>query len=368
MGFGPLRLREWTVEKEKSMAAMRLGLVGLPQGGKKTLFRLLTGHLASEIGQAKVRDVRFDRLVEMYNPDRKVPAQMAFVLLPDLDTRADRNLSVFQHLERVDVICLLARVFEDETVFHIAGHVNAKRDVQAFWDELLLADLIFVEKRLERLAKERRAKNEQRAAREMDLMARMQAHLEVGKPLRRFERTADEVKLTSSYPFLTTKPVIVVLNTGEDQIGDEGVVDEIAAAFAECGFEWIAISARIEEEISRLDEAAREDFLADLEIEQSALDRLTLLCYETLGLISFFTVGKDEVRAWTIRRGTLAPQAGGAIHGDIERGFIRAEVMRYENLIALGDEQKVKAAGKLMVKGKDAEVLDGDVIHFLFKV
>lgn len=347
---------------------MKLGLVGLPQVGKKTLFRLLTGQAASDMGQARVRDARFDRLVEMYRPDRGVPAQMDFVLLPDLDAQADRNLPVFRALERVDVICLLVRAFENDTVFHIAGNVDAKRDVQAFWDELLLTDLIFVEKRLERLAKEQRAKDRQRTAQETDLMTRIQAHLEAGKPLRQFERTAGEVKLTSSYPFLTTKAVIVALNTGEDQIGDGGIVDELAADFADCGFEWIAISAQIEEEISLLDDEARTAFLADLGIEQPALDRLTLLCYETLGLISFFTVGKDEVRAWTIRRGTLAPQAGGAIHGDIERGFIRAEVTRYENLIALGDEQKVKAAGKLMVKGKDAEVLDGDVIHFLFKV
>ena len=346
---------------------MRLGLVGLPQVGKKTLFRLLTGH-TGEIGQAKVRDVRFDRLVQMYKPEREVPAEMAFVLLPDLDTQADRNIPVFRDLEQVDVICLLARVFENDTVFHIAGDLDAKRDVQTFWEELLLADLIFVEKRLERLAKDRHTKDKLRAEQEKDLMTRMQAHLETGKPLRQFARTAEEIKMTSSYPFLTTKAVIVVLNTGEDQIGDDEITNEIAADFADCGFEWIAISAQIEEEISQLDDEAREDFLADLGIEQPALDRLTLLCYETLGLISFFTVVNNEVHAWTIRKGTLSPQAGGAVHGDIERGFIRAEIMRYEDLITLGDEQKVKAAGRLMVKGKDAEVLDGDVIHFLFKV
>ena len=347
---------------------MKLGLVGLPQVGKKTLFRLLTGQVASEMGQVKVRDARFDRLVEMYAPQREVPAQMDFVLLPDLDVQADRNIPVFRGLERVDVICLLARAFEDDTVFHVAGRVDAKRDVQAFWDELLLADLIFVEKRLERLAKEQRTKDRQRVAREADLMTRMQAHLEAGNPLRKFALTAEEVKLTASYPFLTAKAVIVVLNTGEDQIGDARLVAELAADFATCGFEWISISAQIEVEISLLDAEGRAAFLADLGIDQPALDRLTLLCYETLGLISFFTVGKDEVRAWTIRKGTLAQRAGGAIHGDIERGFIRAEVTRYEDLIALGDEQKVKAAGKLMVKGKDAEVRDGDVIHFLFKV
>ena len=159
---------------------MRLGLVGLPQVGKKTLFRLLTGH-TGEIGQAKVRDVRFDRLVQMYKPEREVPAEMAFVLLPDLDTQADRNIPVFRDLEQVDVICLLARVFENDTVFHIAGDLDAKRDVQTFWEELLLADLIFVEKRLERLAKDRHTKDKLRAEQEKDLMTRMQAHLETGK-------------------------------------------------------------------------------------------------------------------------------------------------------------------------------------------
>ena len=346
---------------------MRLGLIGLPQVGKKTLFRLLTGH-TGEMGQAKVRDVRFDRLVEMYKPKRKVPAEMAFVLLPDLDTQAERNIPVFQDLERVDVICFLARVFENDTVFHIAGDIDAKRDIRVFWEELLLADLIFVEKRLERIAQDRHTKDRLRIEQEKDLMTRMQAHLEAGKPLRQFALTSDEVKLTSSYPFLTTKAVIVVMNTDEDQINDDKIIDEIAADFADCGFEWIAISAQIEEEISLLDDETREEFLADLGIEQPALDRLTLLCYKTLGLISFFTVVNDEVHAWTIPRGTLSPQAGGAVHGDIERGFIRAEVMRYEDLTTLGDEQKVKAAGKLMVKGKDAEIFDGDVIHFLFKV
>lgn len=354
---------------------MKLGLVGLPQVGKKTVFSLLTGQptgagggKANSLGLATVRDERFDRLVEMYRPKKETPAQMELALLPDLDTQADRNADAFKGLEKVDVICYLARVFEDDTIFHVAGEVNAKRDIQAFWDELLLSDQIFVEKRLERLAKEQRQKDAQRAAAELALMGRMQAHLEAGHPLSRLDLTAEDRKLISSYPFLTLKAVIVVLNVGEDQLADDGLVAGFAERFAEQGFEWIAISAQIEQEISLLDDEARAAFLAELGIAQSALDRLTLLCYQTLGLMSYFTVGEDEVRAWTIRKGSLAPQAGGAIHGDIERGFIRAEVMRYGDLIALGDEQKVKAAGKLVQKGKDAEILDGDIIHFLFKV
>jgi GTP-binding protein YchF len=304
----------------------------------------------------------------MYHPKKETPAQMEFVLLPDMDTNADRNAEMFKGLEKVDVICYLARVFENDTVFHVEGSVNAKRDIQNFWDELLLSDHIFVEKRLERIAKEHRQKDAQRAAAELDLMTRMQAHLEAGKPLFQLQVSVDDRKLISSYPFLTFKPLIAILNVGEAQIGDESLVADIAANFGNQGFEWIAISAQIEQEISLLDDAERIAFLAELGITHPALDRLTLLCYETLGLISYFTVGEDEVRAWTIRKGALAPQAGGVIHGDIERGFIRAEVMHYNDLISLGDEQKVKAAGKLVQKGRDAEMVDGDIVHFLFKV
>lgn len=351
---------------------MKLGLIGLPQVGKKTLFSLLTGQEAGsgkgQVGLATVRDARFDRLVAMYRPIKETPAQMEFVLLPDLDTQAERNAEVLKGLEKVDVICFLARAFEDDTVFHVNGSVNARRDIQVFWDELLLSDQIFVEKRLERLAKEQRQKDAQKAAAEQALMVRMQTHLEAGHPLSRMPLTADERKLISSYPFLTFKAVIVVLNVGENQIGDEQLLSELVAVFGDQGFDWIAISARIEQEISQLEDSERTAFLEGLGIAQPALDRLTLRCYEALGLVSFFTVGEDEVRAWTIRKGALAPRAGGAIHGDIERGFIRAEVMHYDDLVALGDEQKVKAAGKLVQKGKDAEIADGDIIHFLFKV
>jgi len=349
---------------------MKLGLVGLPQVGKKTLFSLLTGQEAKPgaIGLARVRDERFDRLVTMYHPKKETPAQMDFVLLPDMDTDAERNAPMFKALESVDVIFYLARVFEDDTVFHAEGDVNARRDIQMFWDELLLADQIFVEKRLARLAREQRSKDAQRAAKESDLMTRMQAHLEEGQPLSRFKLNDEEQKLTGSYPFMTQKAVIVALNVGEDQIGDEAMVAEITGHFADQDFEWIAISAQIEQEISLLDDDERAAFLEELGIEQPALDRLTLLCYETLGLLSYFTVGEDEVRAWTIRKGTLAPKAGGVIHGDIERGFIRAEAIQYDDLMELGDEQKVKAAGKYVQKGKEAEIVDGDIIHFLFKV
>lgn len=349
---------------------MKLGLVGLPQVGKRTLFSLLTGQDGDKvnIGLAKVRDARFDKLVEMFQPKKETPAQMEFMLLPDMDTDASRNAETLKGLEQVDVICYLARVFEDDTVFHVEGDVNAQRDVQALWDELILSDQIFVEKRLERLAKEKRPNDVQRAAKETELMTRMQTHLEDGRPLSQFDFSDEDKKLITSYPFLTLKALMVVLNVGEDQLGNDNVVQKISQDFVDQGFKWIAISAQIEEEVSQLDDEERVSFLEDLGIEQPALDRLTLLCYETLGLMSYFTVGEDEVRAWTIRQGALAPVAGGVIHGDIERGFIRAEVMQYDDLIELGSEQNVKAAGKFVQKGRDAVIDDGDIIHFLFKV
>jgi ribosome-binding ATPase len=352
---------------------MKLGLVGLPQVGKKTLFELLTGQTPGMDrplpGLADVRDQRFDQLVDLYNPEKRTPAQIDFVMLQDMDTVAERNRELFQHFEKVDVICYVARAFVDDTVFHVDGDVNAERDINTFAEELELGDLIFIEKRLERIEKEVGKKLDPVAAdKERDLLTRMKDHLEEGRTLVSFTFSEEDERIISSYPFLTRKPVVVVMNVGEGDIGDESAIAKFNAQYEPKGFRWIAISAQVEQEISQLDDEERVAFLADLGIESAAIDRLTLLCYEALGLISFFTVGEDEVRAWTIRDGSRAPQAGRAIHQDIERGFIRSEVIRYQDLIDLGSEQKVKEAGKLTQKGKDHVVEDGEIHHFLFKV
>lgn len=355
---------------------MKLGLLGFPHAGKHTFFRLLTGKEATSdgkrggnIGLAKVRDARFDRLVEMYSPRQKTPAQVEFVLLPDLDTQPSRNEETLKSLDQVDVICHIVRAFEDDRVFHILGHVDARRDIHRLNEELQLNDLLFVEKRLERIEKERKIKKDaQKAGMETDLLRRMKLHLEGGHFLRSFLLTDEEEKLIASYPLLTRKATIIVLNVGEGDLADQGLIQSLEEDFSEKGFEWIAVSAKIEEELSQLDIAERQLFLEELHLDQPALDRLTLLCYRTLGLISFFTVGPDEVRAWTNRRGSLAPQAAGVIHSDFERGFIRAEVMKYEDLVKHGSEQKVREVGKYMQKGRDYVVEDGDIISFLFNV
>jgi GTP-binding protein YchF len=355
---------------------MKLGLIGFPQVGKRTLFRLLTGPeneapngKAEARGLARVRDERFERLVEIYRPRLETPAQIEFVLLPDLEKQSDRNTGTWRALEKVDVICHLVRAFPEDTVFHVAGSVDPRRDIAAVNEELQLNDLLFIEKRMERLEKERgRNGDARRTAREKELLLRMKDHLEAGRFLSAFPFADEEPKLVSGYPFLTCKPMIVVLNIGEKQLHDPALTDPLVQAFPGPIFEWIAVSAKVEEELSRLEEEDRQAFLEELNISRPALDRLTLVCYSALGLISFFTVGSDEVRTWTPRKESLAPQAARVIHSDLERGFIRAEVIKYEDLIRMGNEQKVREAGRLLQRGRDYVVEDGDIINFLFHV
>jgi len=355
---------------------MKLGLLGFPQVGKRTLFQLLTGKIINgdglgevDLGLAHVRDGRFERLVEMYAPRRETPAFMEFVCLPDLDEQAARNAATFRSLEQVDVICHLVRAFRNESVFHVKGSVDPRRDILLVNEELQLHDLLFIEKRLERLEKEERKKKDaQKAGAEAILLIHMRAHLEEGRVLRNFSLTGEEEKLITGYPLLTRKPMVIILNIDEDQLGDPDFIEHSSEGFPDGQFRWIAVSAKIEQELSLLDGEDRKVFMDELHIDQPALDKLTMLCYQTMGLVSFFTVGTDEVRAWTTRRGYRAPEAARAIHSDMQRGFIRAEVMKYEDLIALGSEQKVRQAGKYMQKGRDYMVEDGDIVNFLFNV
>ena len=355
---------------------MKLGLIGFPQVGKRTLFMLLTGQNVNEekgqeeiIGLAKVRDARFDRLVRLYAPRKETPAQMEFVLLPDLDNLGSRNAALLQALANVDVICHMVRAFQDETIFHVQGSIDPARDFLFFNGELQLNDLIFIEKRLERIKKEYpRLKEKKKSDAETDLLLRMRDHLESNRFLRTFPLTKEDKKLISGYPFLTLKALVVVLNVDEEILKHPDRISALTKDFPPEDFRSIAVSAKIEQEISLLEGDDRAEFLGELNIDKPALDQLTLLCFQSLGLISFFTVGSDEVRAWTILQGSLAPYAGGAIHSDIQRGFIRAEIMKYDDLAEMGSEQKIKEAGRFMQKGKEYMVEDGDIINFLFNV
>jgi hypothetical protein len=349
---------------------MKLGLLGFPEVGKKTLFELLTGKgtgLVKGIGIAYIRDERFNQLVKMYKPKKTTPATLEFLIIPDI--REQNNAKIFQDLQNVDVLCHVVRAFKDDAVFHIKGSVDPARDIKMVNDELILNDLLFIEKRTDRLKKEFTKKSAQSIANEERLLLCLKQHLEAGKPLRSLSLSDEEKKFIKSYPFSTIKNIIVALNVGEDDIANDRLLETLKAQFADQNMKWTQISAKIEREISTIEsEQEKQDFFKEMGIDSPALEKLTILSYKTLDLITFFTVRKNEVRAWMIPQGSRAPEAARAVHTDMEKGFIRAEVIKYDDLVELGDEKKVKESGKYMLKGKDYIVEDGDILNFLFNV
>ena len=355
---------------------MQIGLIGFPQVGKRTLFRLLTGvdvrtapQNGPAIGLSNVRDPRMDRLNTMYQPKKLTPATIQYVLLPDMTQDSASNQQLLQAMEKADAIAHVVRAFQDDSVFHLEGSVDPMRDVARMHGELILNDLLFVEKRLERLAKELARSNDDVKRRDQALMERCRARLEQELPLRGMVCAAEEQKALANYPLLTRKAVLIVLNVGEGEIAQTELMPQVRARFPGQDVGVVQVSAKIEEELSQLeDPKEREAFLKDLGIREPALDQLTRVSHATLGLIVYFTVGNDEVRAWTVRRGAAAPEAGGAIHSDITRGFIRAELMKFDDLTGLGSEVAVQQAGKAQLKGKDYVVEDGDILNFRFSV
>ena len=355
---------------------MQIGIIGFPQTGKRTLFRLLTGvdtnaapQNGPAVGISNVRDPRMDRLVGLYHPKKTTPTTIQYLLLPDMTQDSAGNQQLLKAIEKVDAIAHVVRAFANDAVFHLEGSVDALRDVNHMHAELILNDLIFVEKRLERLQKELVRTNDEVKRKDQALMERCRAHLDQELPLRTMAGgSAEEERALANYPLLTRKPVLIVLNVSEDAINDATLIAQVQERFKGQGVGVVQVSAKIEEELSQLDAAEREAFLKDLGIRESALDQLTRVSHQTLGLIAYFTVGEDEVRAWTIRRGALAPEAGGAIHTDIARGFIRAELIKFDDLMRLGSEAAVQQSGKAQLKGKDYLVEDGDILNFRFSV
>jgi GTP-binding protein YchF len=354
---------------------MQIGLIGLPQAGKKTLMRLLTGVDAAASaanGQAipgicPVRDPRIERLTALYRPAKVTPATIQYWLMPDVTKDSVKNQELLTALLAVDALACVVRAFHDDTVFHLDGTVDPARDVGAIQAELVLNDLLFVEKRLARLAKEAKSRGGADRSHEQALLHRLQAHLNEGHPIRTLGLDEQAQRLLSGTPLLTRKACVIVLNVDEAAVRDRRLSEEIAQRNAGHEIHVVQLSAKIEEELSQLeDPGERAAFMKELGIAEPAIDGLTRVSYAALGLISYFTVGSDEVRAWTVRRGACAPEAGGVIHSDIERGFIRAEHMTYDDLMALGSEQAVAAAGKASLKGKEYVVADGDILGFRF--
>ncbi|MFN2354153.1 MAG: DUF933 domain-containing protein [Desulfopila sp.] len=356
---------------------MKIGIIGLPQTGKKTLFQTLTGSVLREQsgpakplpGSAEIIDSRYDKLVTLYSPKSAVRAKIELMLLPKLEQENISKGAIFKDIADVDAICHVIRAFEDDAVYHAQGSVNALRDMEMVNSELLLHDQIFVEKRIERIKLAMKKKKDEQQEKELVLLGKMQAHLEEEKSLRLMDIAPDDEMFIKSYPFITRKEMILAFNIGEDDLGSSDILARIQSTCDEEKMEAMTVCAQVESEIALLDSAEeKEAFLEDLAIEEAALGTLTRLCLNALGLISFFTVGEDEVRQWLVRKKSPAPVAAGVIHSDLQRGFIRAEVMKYDELMEYGSEAALKKVGKMNVEGKEYIVDDGDILNIRFKV
>ncbi|MFA5336049.1 MAG: redox-regulated ATPase YchF [Candidatus Omnitrophota bacterium] len=357
---------------------MKIGIIGLPQTGKKTLFELLTEHEITEKDLAsgkniksiaEIKDPRFDKLVAMYNPKKHVRARIDIELLPKIEKDAITKGDIFKDIAETDALCHVVRQFADDSVYHISGTVDPKRDIDSVNAELILHDLIFVEKRLERVELELRKLKDEAKSKERDVLLKIKAHLEKEIPLRLLELKPEEKKAIASYPFVTLKEMMLAVNVSEDDLKNKEFLAGLQKAYEPLKIEVMLVSAKVESEIASLEtEKEKQEFLAALGIEEPAVNMLTRLCIKAMNLISFFTVGEDEVRQWTIKRDSPAPEAAGAIHSDLQKGFIRAELIKLSDLFGLGSEDKVKEAGKLYLKGKDYIVEDGDILNIRFNV
>ena len=357
-------------------SGMKIGIIGLPQVGKKILFEVLTQQKSNTRdnsrdiipGVVRIKDPRFDKLVSMYSPKNEVPATIDISLLPKIEGKTVSSGEVFTKIADVDALCHIVRSFEDESIYHVEGSINPIRDIDTINSELILNDMIFIEKRLERIDKELSRKKDTAREKDKEILLKLKAHLEKELPLRTMPLNEEENKVILACQFISMKPMIIVLNVGEEDIKDTDILDSVKQKYKDQQIETIHVSVKIEAEIAALPKEEQKDFLSELGIEEPAINALTRSFYKTLGLISFFTIGKDEVREWMIRKNSTAPEAAGAIHTDMSRGFIRAQIIKYKDLISLGTEAKVKEAGKCYVKGKEYIVEDGDIIDIRFNI
>jgi len=357
---------------------MKIGIIGLPQTGKKTLFQALTQHPISDKdiasgksikGIAQIKDLRFDRLVQMYKPKSQVRARVEIELLPKIEKDTLSKGDIFKDIAELSAICHIVRCFDNDAVYHVDGSVDPARDIANINSELILHDMLFIEKRLERIDKNLKSIKDEKTLKEKELLGKIKSQLDNNLPLRLLDMTKDEKALISSYPFVTLKKVLVVLNVSEKDLQDDSLLKGIKDKFKASDIYVMSACAKIESEIASLEtDAEKEEFLIALGVKEPAVNVLTQLCIKALNLITFFTVGPDEVRQWSVASGSYAPQAAGVIHTDLEKGFIRAEVIKYQDLIELGSEPKVKEAGKAYLKGKDYIVEDGDLLDIRFNV
>ena len=357
---------------------MKIGIIGMPLTGKTTLFNLLTGQRkevsvfstkgTKNIGIATVYDQRIEYLSSLYHPKKTTYAAIEFVdiggISPELPTK--EKVEIFSLIQDAEALLLVIRLFEDPMV---AGQKDPVVQIENLKCELLFRDLEVVENRLGRLEKTKRKLTHEELV-EMEILKKCNQGLSDDQFLSNLEFSEDELKKISGFGFYTLKPIIIALNLGEEQFKTKlyPQKEKLVQVIQDGNMASLSICGKIEMEISQLEPDERQIFLDDLELKESGIERLSRVCYQHLGLISFFTVGEDEVKAWTIKKGTIAKKAAGKVHSDIERGFIRAEIAKYQDLVTLGSMHTVKEKGLLKIEGKDAIIEDGDIINFRFNI
>ncbi|AMN46009.1 GTP-binding protein [Steroidobacter denitrificans] len=362
--------------------AIKCGIVGLPNVGKSTLFNALTrAQIAAEnypfctidpnVGVVPVPDPRLDSLASIVKPERILPATVEFVDIAGLVAGASKGEGLgnkfLSHIRETDAIAHVVRCFEDDDVVHVAGRIKPLDDIAVIDTELALADLDTIERGLLRAEKASKA-GDKDAIRLRDLLKGLRDHLDAGRPARSLRLDADERRLLHDLHLITLKPLMYVANVAENGFENNPHLDAVRVLAADEGAEVVAVCAAIEAEIAQLEEADRADFLNDLGLEEPGLNRVIRAGYALLGLQTYFTAGVKEVRAWTVRVGATAPQAAAVIHTDFEKGFIRAEVIAYEDFLRYKGEQGAKEAGRMRLEGKEYVVQEGDVMHFRFNV